>query len=225
MNLRRSLASTLLLAGALASGCGLFKSKDASGPPEPKAEDASTEEVEAKEAKAEAPDEPAPLTQAELEEQMAPPEGLLDLRPIVGTDPDDPIPAVFRGAKKGMTKKELGKLFPGVEQHTVDMLTLTSRDGGKTWYRVKGNQAHVDILNVEYDDEGGLEVLGYLIDEKKSSPELWEYMKKVAGLKWGKPELGVLDAKSTFASWTPKGVKEIQIQGGGSDMVSVTVKL
>src|SRR5688572_15029942 len=41
------------------------------------------------------PAAPKKMTKAEIEEAMAPPSGLLDLRPIVGTDPDSPLPAVF----------------------------------------------------------------------------------------------------------------------------------
>lgn len=215
--------SSLLVTLTLFTGCGLLTPKGASSKSEPKPEATATDESASPESDEveEAEEKPA-LTQAEIEEQMAPPEGLLDLRTFVGTDPDDPLPAIFKGAKKGMSKKELGKLFPGVEKYNVDMLTLTSKNGGKSWYRVKGEQPHIDILNVEYDDDGGLEQLDYLIDEKKSSPELWAYMKKAAGLKWGKPDLGELDDESELAEWKPDGLKKIQIHKG--DMVSVMVE-
>lgn len=213
----------MLVALTLSAGCGLLQPKGASSKSEPQSETTAPDESPSPEA--EEPDEPAApqkLTQEQIEEQMAPPEGLLDLRLFVGTDPDDPLPAIFKGAKKGMSKQELGKMFPGVEKYDVGGLTLTSKNGGKSWYRVKGTQPHVDILNVEYDDEGGLEQLDYLIDKKKSSPELWAYMKKAAVLKWGKPRLGELDDKSEYAEWKPDGLKEIHISGG--EMVSVTVK-
>lgn len=218
--MKLSSLSSLFIALTLSTGCGLLTPKGASSKSQPKPEASASEERPTDDAE-EAEEKPA-LTEAEIEEQMAPPEGLLDLRAFVGTDPDDPLPAIFKGAKKGMSKKELAKLFPGVEKYDVDGLTLTSRDGGKTWYRIKGEQPHIDILNVDYDDDGGLEQLDYLIDEKKSSPELWAYMKKAAALKWGKPDLGKLDDASEYAEWKPDGLKEIHISSG--DMVSVTVK-
>lgn len=164
------------------------------------------------------PPAPKKKTKAELEEAMGPPAGLLDLRPIVGTDPDSVMPAVFANVKKGMTAKELDADFPGVGAVKVPFVTFTK--SGKRWIRVKGTQAHKEVLDIAYADDGALKRIGYMFDPASVNDALWEYLKKAAQLRWG----DVTDAGDRI-TWSPGGVKEISIHKVDARTLSIDVEL
>ena len=121
-------------------------------------------------------------TTAELETEMAPPNKLVDVRPLFGTDPDVALPAIFAKTKKGMTAKELDAELPGVGAVKAEYATFTKR--GKRWVRVKGADAHKELVSLEYDDKGGLEKISYMFDPASSSPALWDYVRAAAVLRF-----------------------------------------
>ena len=236
--LRHSCAKYLTLCCltlSLSSGCFLFGGSGNTTPTNSSAQKSDGTSSDKDTAPGEDPDQadksgstepasPTKLTQAEVEEQMAPPDGLLDVRPILGTDPSQPLPAIFAKLKKGMTIKELNTVFVGVARYKVGV-SLTTANGGKTLYRVMGVQPHNEIVDTSLDDDKNLESITYMFDKKKiAQPEFWTYFKKAAGLKWGKPPMGGLGEDSGYAAWKPEGLKEIVISGENGEDVSISVK-
>jgi hypothetical protein len=161
---------------------------------------------------------PAKPTKAELEQELAPPPGLVDLRPIIGTDPAEALPAIFAGVKKGMTLKDLDAMFPGLgAQPKIAFITFTKQ--GAKWVRVTGNQKHKEVLDLAFDDAGGVTKIGFMFDPATSKPELWDYLKKATQKKWGKA-----DSDGNLQSWKPAGVKDLSIHKSGATDFSVSVE-
>jgi hypothetical protein len=158
----------------------------------------------------------------DLEALMTPPEGLLDLRPILGTDRDVALPKIFEKVKKGMTAKELDAIFPGVA-NAKQFNTYTSV--GKRWRRFMGNEKHNQVLELDFDDAGGLKNIGYFLDDKDAAkPGMWDYFKSSAFARWGKQEGS---PSGELYLWEEiQGVKELSISYSKyKDGTSVTVKL
>lgn len=184
------------------SACGGAKNKPAPKEPEP------SEVIAEGEGEGEGEDEeaqPKQLTQEEIDAQMAPPEGLIDLRPLLGTDPNEALPAVFAKLKKGTTAKEMDAEFPGVGA-VPKIAFVTFTKAGNRWVRVKGNQPHKEVLDIAYEDDGGLKRIAYMFDPKIVTPELWDYLKKAAALKWGET-----DMSGDLITWKPDGIAEFHI--------------
>lgn len=151
---------------------------------------------------------PKPKTKAELETEMAPPEKLFDVRPLLGTDPEGPLPALFAKLKKGMTAKELDAEFPGVGAAAVKFVTFTKQ--GKKWVKAgKGfPESQIrEVLDLEYDDKGGLVRIGYIFDSKVVSDAFWDYLKKAAQARFGSA-----DASKDVVELPAKGIKNLRVQ-------------
>ncbi|NUP09422.1 MAG: hypothetical protein HOW73_25495 [Polyangiaceae bacterium] len=157
-----------------------------------------------------APAETAPAaapkpTKEELEKAMTPAAGVTDVRPIIGTDPGVALPAVFAQVKKGMTAKELDAIFPGVGAvPKIEFINFTKQ--GTKWIRVKGTQKHKELLDIEYDDAGGVKKIGYMFDPATVKPEFWDYLKKSAVAKWGKT-----DMTNDLLTWKVEGIQELAV--------------
>ncbi len=161
---------------------------------------------------------PAKPTKEELEKVMTPPAGAPDVRPVLGTDPDVVLPAMFANVKKGMTAKELDAIFPGVGAVPKIAFVNFTKQGNK-WVRVKGNQKHKDLLDIAYDDAGGLTKIAYMFDPAAVKPDFWDYLKKSAIAKWGKT------SDSDLLSWQPAGMKTLTVHKSGDTTFSVGVEL
>lgn len=203
-----------------ASACGPAKAKT-EAPETPQEEPAASTPSAApaaEEPKPEGEAKPAAKkwTKAELETEMAPPEKLIDLRPILGTDPDVALPAIFAKVRKGMTAKELDAEFPGVGAVTVEFVNFTKQ--GKKWVRVKGNQAHKELLDLQYDDKGGLVKIGYMFDPATASPALWDYLKKAAVLRFGET-----DVSRDLITFPVKDVKELHIHKSDDKSIAIQI--
>jgi hypothetical protein len=165
-------------------------------------------------AAAEKPSEAKP----DLEALMTPPEGLLDLRPILGTDRDVALPKIFEQVKKGMTAKELDAIFPGVA-NAKQYNTYTSV--GKRWRRFQGNEKYNQVLELDFDDAGGLKKIGYTLDEKDGrKPGMWDYFRTSAFARWGKQE----GSGDWFAWEDVQGVKRLTIHNSQFTSVNVVVE-
>jgi hypothetical protein len=167
----------------------------------------------------EAPKEAPKPTKESLEAAMTPPAGLVDLRPILGTDPDVSLPAIFAKVKKGMTAKELDAIFPGVGAHPkAEFVNFTKK--GAQWVKVTGSQAHKELLDIKYDAAGGgLVKIGFFLDPAAVKPEQWDYLKKAALAKWGKT-----DDSSDVIRWAPAGVKQIMVMKTDAKTLSIDVE-
>jgi hypothetical protein len=154
----------------------------------------------------------------DLEALMTPPEGLLDLRPILGTDRDVALPKIFENVKKGMTAKELDAIFPGVA-NAKQFNTYTSV--GKRWRRVQGNDKHNQLLELDFDDAGGLKKIGYAFDGKDSAkPGMWDYFRASAFERWGEKERG-----GDYFAWEIPGLKELTIHRSSDTFMTIGVEL
>lgn len=170
-------------------------------------------------APAEAPKEAPKPTKESLEAAMTPPAGLVDLRPILGTDPDVQLPAVFAKVKKGMTAKELDAIFPGVGAHPKAE-TINFGKQGTRWVKVAGTQAHKELLDITYDAAGGgLTKIGFFLDPALVKPEQWDHLKKAALAKWGKT-----DDSSDVLRWAPAGLKQVVVMKTDAKTLSIDVE-
>jgi hypothetical protein len=167
-------------------------------------------------AAAEKPSEAKP----DLEALMTPPEGLLDLRPIFGTDRAVALPKIFEQVKKGMTAKELDAIFPGVA-NAKQYNTYTSV--GKRWRRFQGNEKYNQVLELDFDDAGGLKKIGYTLDEKDGKkPGMWDYFRTSAFARWGKQEGS--PSGDWFAWEDVQGLKRLTIHDSKFTSVNVVVE-
>ena len=192
-----------VLALVVFSGCGPSRPAPTKEPVQPDAPAAPETPAPEPAAETQTP-EPAKPTKEELDKGMAPPAGLVDVRPIFGTDPAEQRPAVFASVKKGMKAEELDKLFPGVGAVKVTYVSFGKQ--GARWVRVKGTQAHKELLDLEYDDQGGIKKMAYMFDPASARPELWDYLKKSGELKWGKAE-----GSGDLLTWKVLGVESISL--------------
>ena len=141
----------------------------------------------------------------DLEALMTPPEGLPDLRPILGTDRGVALPKIFEQVKKGMTAKELDAIFPGVA-NAKRFNAYTSV--GKRWRRFTQNEKHNQVLQLDFDDAGGLKKISYTLDDKDGvKPGMWDYFRTSAFARWGKQE----GSGEWFAWEDVQGLKRLSV--------------
>ena len=100
----------------------------------------------------------------------------------------------------------------------VPFVTFTKK--GKSWIRVKGSQPHKEVLDLAYDDAGGLKQIGYLIDPAAVKDGLWDYLKKAAIARFGET-----DTSSDLVTFKVSGVKELRVHKVDAKTLSIDVEL
>lgn len=198
---RVHLAHTALLVFAFAtSGCGWFgigkAPNSASNATSEAGSDASSEgtasdgETSSDEGSGTSQTD-AGASAAELEEAMAPPDGVIDLRAVFGTDPDDLMPAVFAGVERTSTPDELAEIFPGIGSDTriYERAKFTRKVPDGNWSALRHGAPHRDLLSISLNGDR-VHSLSYGTDPAAWAEGTWAYAKEAAMARWGAPTQG-----------------------------------
>lgn len=195
--MKLSSSLTILALALTTPGCGWFgigkaPSSGASASPAPEGggdgEASATDETSTEEEAVAADTGPSA---ADLEEAMAPPEGAIDLRAIFGTDPEDPMPAVFAGVTPTSTPDELSELFPGIgtDMRIYERAKFTRKVPDGKWSAVRHGAPHRDLFSITHDGDR-VHSLSYTTDPGAWMDGTWDYAKKAAMARWGVPTQG-----------------------------------
>lgn len=196
-------------------GCGFFGGGSGTK--------SQTPETETKEAEEPAPEaEEAPPVS--LEEAMAPPEGLADVRPIFGTDDSTEKPALLSDVSAGMKIEDLDAVFPGVGKLYKDAVEANLTKKGDKWIDTHdAKEPYNEVISVNFLDDGGLWRVDYTFDPEVVSDAFWMYAQEAAKARWGRPR-GDIGQDETLVSFQVKTLRILTLHRDG-DKVRLEVDL